>query len=111
MWEEIIVREDTGENKFDALRELYAEFVRFRSERGVDLLLADFERLKNTHSIERGTRTCCLDPRVFGILLPNDLARELTHRLCWCCMPDEEREKWRPGMMCSLETLLAPRSG
>jgi len=68
-WSEIIVREDTGSDKFQALERLFDEFARDRSdERKMSAILAKYQTLG------RG--------------------RE---RTCWCELPPEERVNWRPG--------------
>jgi hypothetical protein len=46
-WSEIIRREDTGSNKFEALERLYEEFSRDRSARGTGAILADYKRLES----------------------------------------------------------------
>lgn len=104
-WEEVVVREETGENKFDALRSLYAEFARYRSENGVDSLLARYERF-TVPTIAEGIRTCRLDPRVFVVPLSSEITKGIMCRLCFCGMPFEERNNWRPNTLISLESYL-----
>src|SRR5690348_5149403 len=73
VWQEIILREDTGPDKFAALERLYEEFERDRGARGLAAILADFERLQRASLVG---------------------ARE---RSCWCELPAAEREGWRSG--------------
>jgi hypothetical protein len=67
-WEEIIPREDTGADKFRALRQLFAVFALDREARGLRAIRAEFEQLEHT----------------------------VRKRDCWCELPPEERETWQP---------------
>jgi hypothetical protein len=68
-WSEIILREDTGSDKFQALERLFDEFERDRSdEQKMKAVLKKFYYL--------------------------DSGRE---RTCWCELPPEERDNWKPG--------------
>jgi hypothetical protein len=71
-WSEIILREDTGADKFEALVRLYDEFASDRSVRGLGTILEDCERRKWSGAFK------------------ND-------RTCWCELPPDERKHWRPG--------------
>jgi hypothetical protein len=66
-WSEIILREDTGADKFEALERLFDEFSRERSERGLEEVFAAFKLL--------------------------DWGRD---RTCWCELPPDQRDQWRP---------------
>jgi hypothetical protein len=79
-WSEIILREDTGDDKFAALVQLYDEFESDRSVRGLGTILADFERRKWRGAIK------------------ND-------RTCWCELPPDEQKQWRPGYRRSTDSL------
>ena len=68
-WSEIIRREDTGPDKFEALARLYEEFWQDRKEWGLEAILADFERLQSV------------------------VTRGLRNRTCWCEKPIEERNR------------------
>jgi hypothetical protein len=72
IWPEIIVREDTGPDKLEALVRLYDEFAADRRIRGLEAIRADYERLK------------------YATFFRND-------RTCWCELPLEEQDQWRPG--------------
>jgi hypothetical protein len=68
-WSEIIRREDTGPDKFEALARLYEEFWQDRKTRGLAAILADFEQLQVADR------------------------RGLRNRTCWCQRPIEERDR------------------
>jgi hypothetical protein len=67
-WDEIIVREHPGEDHFEALIRLYAEFSGDRSEGRLAEILERFKGL--------GWRR---------------------DRTCWCELPLAERDQWKPG--------------
>jgi hypothetical protein len=73
-WSEIILREDTGSEKFEALEVLFEEFSSDRKARGVEAILGDFKRLQD--AALAGTRN---------------------RRSCWCELSPQERDQWRPS--------------
>jgi hypothetical protein len=69
---EILLREDIGPDKFEALLRLYDEFTRDRNVRGLNAILADFKELKRATWAGRA-------------------------RDCWCALPPVEWDEWRPS--------------
>ncbi len=59
-WDEILLHEEVGPDKFEALLRLYDEFSRDRAEKGLQAIRDDYERLVE---------------RVF---------RKERNRVCWC---------------------------
>jgi hypothetical protein len=72
-WSSIITYEDTGPDKVAAFERLYDEFCQDRRERGLEAIHADYERLVAASLAGKRKRTC------------------------WCELPPEERDQWRPG--------------
>ena len=61
-WSEIIFREDTGSDKFQALESLFDEFVRrSQSASGLEAIVADFELLTTRSIRDLGDRSCWCD--------------------------------------------------
>lgn len=67
-WDEIILREHPGADHFEILERLYGEYARDRSEGKLDEILEQYK----------------------GLGWNRD-------RTCWCELPMEERDQWRPG--------------
>jgi hypothetical protein len=65
-WPEIIRREDTGPDKFEALERLYEEFWCDRGARGLEAILAEYEQLR--------------------------VAARRRDRKCWCEEPGPDRD-------------------
>jgi len=68
------VREFPDEDKFEQLERLYEEFAADREARGIEAICEDYARLERaiwdgSHVRDRG---------------------------CWCMLPPEEQDQWRP---------------